>query len=322
MDDQYAIIRINKLKDGDLGGVERHNLRIGPPEPNVDPTRSHLNRYIKSGNHGLKNSILTRIKDAGVTRKIRPDAVLGIEVMMTASPEFFDADMREGKSPKLEEWIADSVNYVNELAGGEQNIVQLVLHMDETGSPHLHAVFVPLTDDAPSTSKKKETSAKKKEKTEEKKIALNAKPWTSPGKWQRMWTTYAAAMAKHGLIRGEFRLEDEPMQEHVTLKADRAKVLKIAQQAASTAETAVGIADQALQATKRQDAKIELLVKKQEQVIQEQQTLIQSIRNQLKEAHETIKRLLGVGGTQEQKKSDLTAEQKQNLFGSDDEFTM
>lgn len=294
MSDQYAIIRVNKLKAGDLAGVERHNLRIGTPEPNVDPSRSHLNRYITAGNHGLKNSIDKRIKDAGVKRKVRPDAVLGIEVMMTASPEFFDADMRAGKSAKLEEWIKDSIKYVYELAGGEENVVQLVLHMDEE-TPHIQGVFVPLTDDAPST-------AKKKKATTEKAIALNAKPWTSPGKWQRMWTTYAAAMAKHGLRRGEFRLENEAPQEHTTLKAGREEVIQVAKRAEVKADRAETHVHETLAkhqaALQRQDNKIDLVIKQQQQVIQEQRTLIESITAQLKQAHEALKRLLGNRGTQ------------------------
>ena len=302
MADQYAIIRVKKLHEGDLSGVERHNLRLGPPEENVDPSRSHLNEYIKSGNHGLKNSIVQRVKDAGITRKIRDDAVFGIEVNMTASPEFFDDAMRQKKSPKFDEWKNDSLKYLYGLAGGEENVVQLALHMDET-TPHIVAVFVPISDDAPSTAKKKKT---------EKKPALNAKPWTSPGKWQRMWTTYAAAMAKHGLKRGEFRLENEPPQEHVTLKAGREQLIRTARQAEATAERAVEIADRAenhLHETvakhqavlKRQDARIEMVVKKQEEVILEQKTLINSLTTQLKTAYDEIKRLLkgsGAGGPQ------------------------
>lgn len=302
MADQYAIIRMKKLHAGDLSGVERHNLRLGPPEPNVDPSRTHLNEYIKAGNHSLKDSIVKRVKDAGITRKIRDDAVYGIEVVMTASPEFFDDAMRQKKSAKLDDWKNDSIKYLYQLAGGEENVVQLALHMDEE-TPHLVAVFVPISDDAPSTAKKKKT---------EKKPALNAKPWTSPGKWQRMWTTYAAAMAKHGLQRGEFRLETEPPQEHVTLKQGREELIKTARQAEATAERAVAIADRAEThlhetvvkqqvALKRQDAKIDLVVKKQEQVILEQRTLIESLTTQLKTAYDEIKRLLkgsGAGGPQ------------------------
>lgn len=295
MADQVAIIRMKKLKAGDLSGVERHNLRLGPPEPNVDPSRTHLNEYITAGNHGLKNSIDVRIKEAGITRKVRPDAVLGIEVVLTASPEFFDDDMRMKKSPRLDDWQRDSIKYLYELAGGKENVVQLALHMDET-TPHIVAVFVPITDDAPSTAKKQKT---------EKKPALNAKPWTSPGKWQRMWTTYAAAMAKHGLSRGEFRLDNEAPQEHVTLKEGREEVIKIARQAKATADRAethlheTVVRQQVV--LQRQDAKIDLVVKKQDQVIQEQRSLIESLTKQLKTAYDDIKRLLkgsGSGGPQ------------------------
>jgi hypothetical protein len=182
-----------------------------------------------------------------------------------------------------------------ELAGGEDNVVQLVLHMDET-TPHIQAIFVPLSDEAPSTSKKKKAPGT---------LTLNAKPWTSPGKWQRMWTTYAAAMAKHGLRRGEFR----PENEHQNLKAGRDEVIEIAKKALETASKAEAKAEQTNEhvhmtlakqsvAIERQDKKIELVVKKQEQVIHEQRTLIESLTAQLKQAHETIKRLLGRSGTQ------------------------
>lgn len=284
----FAIVRMNKLGSADLGKVERHNLRLGPAEPNIDTSRSHLNRYIKLGNEGLHKTIDRRIKEAGVKRKVRPDAVLGIEVLLTASPEFFDKDMRDGKSPKLEEWIKDSISYLEDLAGGKDNIVQIVLHMDET-TPHIQAVFVPLTDEAPSKSKKPKAPGE---------LKLNAKPWTSPGKWQRMWTTYAAAMAKHGLRRGEFNVEAE----HQDLKPGRQEVIKTAERALVVAERTENTVHETLakhQATmQRQDAKIELVIKQQAQAITEQRTLIERITEQLKQAHDTIKRLLGVRGTQ------------------------
>lgn len=280
----FAIIRMNKLGSSDLGKVERHNLRLGQPEPNVDPSRSHLNRYLKVGKNNLESSIMERIKEAEVKRKVRPDAVLGIEFMMTASPEFFDEDMRKGNSPKLEEWIKDSIKYIEDLAGGEKNIVQLVLHMDEE-TPHFQGVFVPLSEDAPSKSKKPKAPGE---------LKLNAKPWTSPGQWQRMWTTYAAAMAKHGLRRGEFNVENE----HQTLKAGRAEVIEVAKRAETKANHVEDHVHNTLAkhqaAIQRQDNKIELVVKQQGQVIQEQRTLIESITAQLKHAHDTIKRLLAV----------------------------
>lgn len=288
--DNYAIIRINTLQSGDIAGAERHNMRLGEPEPNVDVSRSHLNRYIKTSPLGLKTAINTRIKDAGVTRKVQATAVLGIELMMTASPEFFDENMRAGKSAKLDEWINDCIKYANEYAGGPENVVQLVLHMDET-TPHIQVVFVPISKDAPTTAKNKAIAEK---------VKLNAKPWTSPGKYQRMWTTYAAAMAKHGLKRGEFRLDNEAPKEHQTLKAGRSEVMKTAQHAEAVATRTENLVHERITkqdvVIKKQTAKIDLVVKQQADVIQEQRTLIQSITAQLKEAHETIKRLLRGSG--------------------------
>lgn len=290
-----AIIRVSKLKAGDLAGVEKHNLRFGDVEPNVDPARSHLNRYIKSSNHGLKYSIDQRIRNVGITRKVRPDAVLGIEVMMTASPDFFDDEMRAGRSEKLDAWIADSVAYLNALAGDPANVVQLVVHMDET-TPHIQAVFVPISDDAPS-------------KKSERKMALNAKPWTSPGKWQRMWTTYATAMAKYGLQRGELRPDDEPPKQHTSLKAGRIEVMRTAEAAKRNADNALRVVattvnetkqvlqqqEQALAAAQAVIVRQEGVIAEQAQQLQQQHSIIDELLRKVEELRAFIQRLTGGG---------------------------
>lgn len=297
---KYAIIRCAKQHLNDLARVENHNLRlVVSPMENVDPERSDLNRfYIGGGKDTLLQLVQQRIKQAGYTRKIRPDQVMALEFVMTASPQFFDADMRAGNSPKLDAWVNDSMAYIAEHVGKE-NVVQVVLHMDEE-TPHLHVVAVPISID------------------DEAKVSMSSKPWTGAGAWKRMWTAYAKAMKPHGLVRGAF----DSNAEHQPLKAGRKEVLDRVANAEATAEHAVTAADQATVAVdaaldrmdmtlakqtiaiQRQDKKLDTVVEQQRQtitqqaeVIQQQQTLIQSLRDKLNEAYDTIKRLLGRSDT-------------------------
>jgi hypothetical protein len=70
--------------------------------------------------------------------KRRSNAVLGVEHIMTASPEFF-----EGKSRSdILNWSQQSHNFLVHKYG-EDRIAYSTLHLDEK-SPHIHAVIVPL----------------------------------------------------------------------------------------------------------------------------------------------------------------------------------
>lgn len=279
MSDQFAIIRMTTLKAGDLAGAERHNLRLGEPEPNVDPSRTHLNRYLKTSESTLSQTILNRISDAGVTRKVQTTAILGIELMLTASPEFFDTEMRSGTSKKLDDWVNAQIKYVEKFAGGPENVVQFVLHMDET-TPHIQAIFVPISTDAPS---------KKNLKQEDRKPVLNAKPFTSPGKWQKMWTTYAAAMSPFGLKRGSVNADSE----HQTIKAGRKEVINLAKEAIEISRTT---SNQVHSTMAKQNVQIDRVVRSQEKLIKEQRTFIEQLQQTNSDLVAMLRKLMGGGG--------------------------
>jgi hypothetical protein len=319
MEDHFAVIRMTTLKADDIAGAERHNLRLGEPEPNVDPSRTHLNRYLVGEEVGLLSRIHTRIKSAGVTRKVKDDAIVGIELMMTASPDFFDEDMRAGKSEKLDKWIEDSMTYARSFAGAE-NIMQAVLHMDET-TPHLQVIFTPITNTAPSAKKTKVPQG-------ERPMTLNAKPFTSPGKWQAMWTSYAKAMKGHGLRRGQ----QDNGAEHTSLKAGRKEVIDIAKGAEATALKAEALAEKTnvllhdtmekqQQILTHQTETIEDVVNAQMVLIAEQRSAIESLKHELLQAYETIKRLLGGAGSKtphQQNGKPLSSAARNVLFDADE----
>ena len=82
-----------------------------------------------------------RIRQAGVKRKVKDDAIKMVSFVMTSDKDFFDGMPTEAEHA----FFTDCVNFVKKRYG-EENIVSAVVHKDET-TPHLHINFVPITPD-------------------------------------------------------------------------------------------------------------------------------------------------------------------------------
>jgi len=79
----FAILRIKKLKSFDyVGGSLSHNYR-NRETLNADDARTHLNEHALDTNEKCMTAIRDRIPE-----KRRKDAVLCIEHLITASPEW------------------------------------------------------------------------------------------------------------------------------------------------------------------------------------------------------------------------------------------
>lgn len=129
----YAILRTAKLKSfGEIGGSLSHNYRTRHT-PNADPTRTPDNQHdIKSAHEAL-----TKIKDR-LPEKIRSNAVLCVEYLITASP---DAGIWKDQT-KEGEFFEKSINWLKNKHGSE-NVITTSIHRDET-TPHLIAYVVPI----------------------------------------------------------------------------------------------------------------------------------------------------------------------------------
>jgi hypothetical protein len=175
-----AIIRVAKIKTaGAARGKTAHNYRL-MDTPNADPERTAaLNKeYVNADRADYWSLAEQRIAEV-VTRKVRDDQVRAMEVVLTASPEWFKRgadgqaeDMKESK------WVADNLHFLKEKFG-EKNVVSFTLHQDEK-TPHVHAVVIPITD----------------------KNRLSADTLFNPKTLVKLQTEYAAAMGEHGLERG------------------------------------------------------------------------------------------------------------------------
>ena len=139
----YCIMRLEKRKANNITGMQIHNDRATENHSNEDINKEllHLNydlidcpSYKKKINEELE-------KRYKVNKSLRKDATLGVEVIFTSDKDFFDK-----LTPEQERlYFEKSLEFLKEFAG-EKNVISATVHKDET-TPHLHAVFMPLTDD-------------------------------------------------------------------------------------------------------------------------------------------------------------------------------
>ena len=167
----YAIMRAKKLANmGSVAASLQHCYRERETH-NADQERTPDNQHLvaKSTDEAMgKLRVL-------LPEKRRKDAVLAVEYVMTASPEWFAQATPEQEKAFFQrslQWLADKY--------GADRIVTASIHRDEA-TPHLSAFVVPLTQDK----------------------RLSAKEFIgSRDKMRADQTTYAACVVDLGLERG------------------------------------------------------------------------------------------------------------------------
>lgn len=128
----YAILRTAKLKTmGNIGGSLAHNYRT-IDTPNADPNRTSENEHTAATPEAVKQAIQDRLPE-----KRRSDAVLCVEYLITASPEWdgWGTDKEDEFFERAGQWLYDK--------HGKENVAGMSLHRDET-TPHLVAYVVPI----------------------------------------------------------------------------------------------------------------------------------------------------------------------------------
>jgi hypothetical protein len=182
-----AIIRIAKIKTkGAAQGKTKHNYRL-MDTPNADPERTAtLNQELVNTDRLDYWSLAeARIEEGiaktarGKPRTVREDQVRAVEIVLTASPDWFKrGEDRQAEDVRGSQWVTDNLDFLKNKYG-EKNVVSFTLHQDET-TPHIHAVVIPLTE----------------------KGRLSADTLFNPDTLTQLQTDYAQAMAPHGLERG------------------------------------------------------------------------------------------------------------------------
>ena len=139
---QYAILRFAKYKGPTLSRIEAHNERTKDAyasNPDIDTNRSRLNFHLVKATGKYRDVSNRIIRESGC--RVRKDSVTAVEVLITASPEFF-----EGKKPRE---VKEFFDYALEFMKSKQDAatyISAVVHVDEK-TPHMHLIFVPLTPD-------------------------------------------------------------------------------------------------------------------------------------------------------------------------------
>ena len=166
----YAILRTAKLKTmGNIGGSLAHSYRT-IETPNADPNLTPKNYHSVATPEAVKQAIKDRLPE-----KRRSDAVLCIEYLITASPEW------EGWGNSLEdEFFKRSAQWLMD-KHGEENIAGMSVHRD-ISTPQLVAYVVPI----------------------DQKGKLNCKDFLGGRvKLNQMQTDFAKTVANLGLTRGK-----------------------------------------------------------------------------------------------------------------------
>ena len=195
----YISIQINKAKGSADTSASDHIERKTMPK-NADPTRTHLNRELVEFPDGVADrteAISHRIRTAGIKRKITPDQVRAIRIVLSGTHEDMIRVQDEGR---LNEWCDDNLQWLHRTFGKE-NTVSAVLHMDEH-TPHIHATVVPIVTGERRKARKKQAEGKRTYRKKANAVRLCADDLLTRERLVAYHDSYAKAMAKYGLQRG------------------------------------------------------------------------------------------------------------------------
>lgn len=188
---------IDVRKAGSAAHLDNHNNRRRCP-PNASELKQHENVMLvgdrkETTAEAVDKCISEKYKG---TKAIRKDAIKFVQVMVSASPEYFrpDPDNHGYADPqRLALWLDAMKRYMEELPQhGKGYCVQAQLHMDET-TPHIHMTVVPIDAEG----------------------HLNANKAWFRGKagMSRNWDELHKYTAPLGLERGEKRTTEEHLEQ-------------------------------------------------------------------------------------------------------------
>ena len=139
---QYAIMRFAKYKGPEITNIEAHNecrKEKYASNPDIDLSRSKHNFHLIEPSQRYRAEAEQQISAAGC--RTRKDSVRLVEVLFTATPEFFQGK----KLPEIRQYFEEALHFLEQYQAKE-TIISAVVHMDEK-TPHMHLSFVPLTAD-------------------------------------------------------------------------------------------------------------------------------------------------------------------------------
>ena len=131
-----------KYKGPEITNIEAHNERRKEryaSNPDIDLSRSKQNFHLIEPPQRYRAEAELQISAAGC--RTRKDSVRVVEVLFTATPEFFKGK----KLPEIRQYFEETLHFFVQHQSRE-TIISAVVHMDEK-TAHMHLSFVPLTPD-------------------------------------------------------------------------------------------------------------------------------------------------------------------------------
>ena len=274
----YAIMRCKKLNSmGTVAAALQHCYRERET-PNADQERTPDNEHRAARSTDEAMGRLRKL----LPQKRRKDAVLAVEYVMTASPEWWAKATPQQQAAFFDQahkWLADKY--------GADRIVTASIHRDES-TPHLSAFVVPLTQDG----------------------RLSAKEFIgSKARMSRDQTSFAKAVEHLGIARGikGSRAKHERVKRHYGLvnrahdqaaelgMLDRASIAvgkpsKKAREALESADSILALAHE-FQARQRAIKAREKALFEQAQELRNQKALFEQQQTWAKLAQEQVQEL-------------------------------
>ena len=138
----YVIVRNEKLTRAEINGKGTHNDRKAKNHTNkdIDPTKTHLNYYIKKNKLTYTKEFDKYLKENNLQCHLRSNSIIMCQMIFTSDQSFFDKIGEAETKRYFDECYKFICNYKKL---GEKNIISAVVHLDE-GAPHMHLMFVPV----------------------------------------------------------------------------------------------------------------------------------------------------------------------------------
>lgn len=136
----YGIVRVQKYSNNKIRGIENHlERRNTTTNPDIQKSKSKDN-YDLTGlqDRTLKSLIKDRLQGVTIKKK-RKDIVTMVELLFTASHEFF-----ENMTPNEVRSYFQSCYEFACKKYGKENIIAADVHLDER-TPHMHLELVPIS---------------------------------------------------------------------------------------------------------------------------------------------------------------------------------
>jgi len=131
-----VVCRIKKQKSmQSIGKVSAHNFRYGAAK--LEHLKEGITNPLLVGSTDAVADVKARLEQATKNSNggFRSNAVLAVEMLLSASPDFFQT------KGNLKKWVDANMKWIKETHG--DNCVNAVLHLDEQ-TPHIHLILVPI----------------------------------------------------------------------------------------------------------------------------------------------------------------------------------